>query len=655
LSMNTSPLGRRYLKLENMEGYPTGRRMKELYYDRLAALDSIAPHLVTGFTAARVGRQGLLKTDLIGDPRRAEHPFIVYGHHADGTEHTFHAKAVIDATGVYDTPNYLGQGGLPALGELSHREHISYHLRELTDEIATARRFLVVGHGHSACTAILQLDSFSRQHPDVSITWVTSKPDAFPLPVQADDPLPERARVVAEANRCASGENPAIAVMTGYWVSRIDDGTGDSRLRVTLETAEGQQERVDCDYIFAMVGYQPDRSLYQELQVHECWATAAPMKLAAHLLASDASSDCLADTGGSDDLYKNPEPNFFIIGAKSWGRSTNFLLQKGQDEIRAVFRLLTGHPNLDHYGPLARPVVTVADAEAPPADIDLASLDNLWFQVSGTICNLSCRHCFISCSPENDTLKMMSLDDIRPYLEEARTLGVKEFYFTGGEPFINPDMFDILRETLLIGPATVLTNATVITERRARRLAELADNSRYSLEIRVSLDGFDEATNDRFRGEGSFRKAVKGIERLVAAGLLPIVTAVQTWDDAQHYHVVEQFKVMLQQRGYAHPRLKIMPALDMGAYKRNRLGPPVTQLVTTEMMQGYEKSQLLCNNTRMVSNEGVHVCPILVDYPAARMGTTLSDSLRPFTMTHPACYTCYLSGAICSNFSGVTQ
>src|SRR5438477_4692391 len=99
---------------------------------------------------------------------------------------------------------------------------------------------------------------------------------------------------------------------------------------------------------------------------------------------------------------------------------------------------------------------------APP--VPLAHLDDLWFQVGGTVCNLACRHCFISCSPHNRSFGFLTLEDIRRRLEESVALGVKEYYFTGGEPFLNRDLMPILELTLRYGPATVLTTGTVLKE-----------------------------------------------------------------------------------------------------------------------------------------------------------------------------------------------
>src|SRR5947208_6886684 len=96
--------------------------------------------------------------------------------------------------------------------------------------------------------------------------------------------------------------------------------------------------------------------------------------------------------------------------------------------------------------------------DTPAPVVPLAHLDDLWFQVTGTVCNLACRHCFISCSPHNHSFGFLDLDTVQRFLDESAWLGVKEYYFTGGEPFLHPAMVPILERTLRYGPATVLTN-----------------------------------------------------------------------------------------------------------------------------------------------------------------------------------------------------
>lgn len=284
--------------------------------------------------------------------------------------------------------------------------------------------------------------------------------------------------------------------------------------------------------------------------------------------------------------------------------------------------------------------------------VPLHNLDILWFQVGGTICNLWCTHCFISCSPKNHKFGFIDRETVRRYLQESRKLGVKEYYYTGGEPFMNQDMPGILEDTLRIGPASVLTNGILIQKRTARRLKEIVDESIYSLEIRVSIDGFDAASNDRIRGQGSFDKAMKGVKNLVEFGFLPIITAAQTWPDSDTESVFQKFRTMLFNMGYARPRIKLIPPLRIGREKVRSRGYDRYEYVTKEMMADFDDHLLQCTSGRMVTDKGVYVCPILIDYPEARVADSLEESFKPYPLRHQACYTCYLSGAICHNFAG---
>lgn len=315
----------------------------------------------------------------------------------------------------------------------------------------------------------------------------------------------------------------------------------------------------------------------------------------------------------------------------------------------------------DREGKLVeRPGDSRATGGEPPAGDDsvpwlpMEHLDHLWFQVAGTLCNFTCHHCFIRCSPKNDSFGFLSLEVVRSYLEESVGLGVKEYYFTGGEPFLNPEMVPILLETLRFGPATVLTNASVLKEPWLRQLAERERETGFSLEFRVSLDGFTPETNDPIRGEGTFDRTVRGIERLVAHGFLPIITAARTWKWEEEQRVVGAFVEMLRAIGYQRPRLKILPTLHLGAEEQRSRGYLPHERVTAEMLVDYDVSQLLCSHSRIVTDRGVHVCPILIEAPESRLAEkSLSEAMVPFALEQGACSTCHQYGAICSNSSVV--
>ncbi|MGI9627489.1 MAG: radical SAM protein [Longimicrobiales bacterium] len=290
------------------------------------------------------------------------------------------------------------------------------------------------------------------------------------------------------------------------------------------------------------------------------------------------------------------------------------------------------------------------DLEVQAPEVPLTALDQLWFQVSGTVCNLRCKHCFISCAPDNHGHWFMSRDQVQAALNESELLGVKEYYFTGGEPFMNRDIEGILADTLSIGPATVLTNATLLPPRRVEALAALAADSPYTLEIRVSLDGVSAQMNDAIRGPGAFDRAMEGVRLLVEAGFLPIVTTMQSWPDEASDGILARFRSVLAEVGYGRPRLKILPPLLLGEEAVRSRGYEQTEHVTHEMLHGFDLDQLLCTRGRLVTADGVYACPILLDFPSARLSDSLAEAVSlPVPLGESACFTCYNSGAICAN------
>jgi len=285
--------------------------------------------------------------------------------------------------------------------------------------------------------------------------------------------------------------------------------------------------------------------------------------------------------------------------------------------------------------------------ESDYPEVGLTSLDTVWFQVGGTLCNLACTHCLVSASPTNRTHEMMTLAQIRPYLDEAAGLGVREYYFTGGEPFLNPEMERILEATLRVGPATVLTNGVMLHPERCAELKRLADGSPYSLDLRVSLDGYDAPTNDAIRGKHSFRRVLRGVRNLVEAGLIPVITVTEIYDGAASAAGRLRFFDLLAEQGIDRPRLKIMPVFKIGAEVERSGDYASWQRLSGSNGCPEDWQHLQCSSGRMVTDLGVWVCPILVNEPRGRMGARLRDTLVPFSLEYQACWTCHVLGATC--------
>jgi len=288
----------------------------------------------------------------------------------------------------------------------------------------------------------------------------------------------------------------------------------------------------------------------------------------------------------------------------------------------------------------------MGDSAAFPS-VPSRSLDTLWFQVAGTVCNLQCTHCFLSCAPSNHSHGMLSLEDVRRRIEEAGPLGVKEYYFTGGEPFLNPEMLAILEETLRHGPATVLTNGLLLPPERCARLKALADASPYSLDIRVSIDGYTPETNDPIRGEGTYERILGGIRNLARAGINPVVTVTEACEDAANAEGRARLLDWMRSIGLSRPRLKILSLFRIGAETSRLRGYQPWETLRGRTLDDDELDALQCSSCRMVTSRGVYVCPILIDEPAAKMGESLTETLRPFPLRYQACYTCHAYGVTC--------
>ncbi|HEV8585655.1 MAG TPA: radical SAM protein [Methylomirabilota bacterium] len=269
------------------------------------------------------------------------------------------------------------------------------------------------------------------------------------------------------------------------------------------------------------------------------------------------------------------------------------------------------------------------------------ALSSLWLLVTGTLCNLRCAHCLNASGPDDPWLPTLDAAVARRALAEAEALGVREVYFTGGEPFLHREILPLVEASLGVAATTVLTNGTVMTDALADALAGLARGARYSLEIRVSLDAPDPETNDRVRGRGTWERAVRTLRALDARGLLPIVTATEIAGGPDTY---ARFRALLTGLGITRPRVKILPVFPVG--RALAAGP---RLHATDL-DGFDRATLQCAETRVVAADGVYACPILAGLPGARLSDGgLAAALRPAALYHPACVTCHRTGATCRN------
>lgn len=290
-------------------------------------------------------------------------------------------------------------------------------------------------------------------------------------------------------------------------------------------------------------------------------------------------------------------------------------------------------------------IVTPERADGPAPTLPLLYLDTLWLQVTGTVCNIACRHCFISCGPKNDTHPYMSVQQVQQALDDARESGVREYYFTGGEPFLHPEIFELIDRTLAQGPLSILTNGMLIDGECAAALRQRFDRSRYSFDLRVSLDGTTAQENDPIRGRGTFDQIIAGIRHLADVGLNPVltVTEVNTATDASR----DAFRKLLRDLGLAKPRTKFLAPFRIGREERRGRGYQRHERLLEGDLEPGDADVLQCSSCRMVTARGVWPCPILINVDDARMADRLTNALGPIELSHPACYTCHVEGVSC--------
>lgn len=357
--MNVTQLGLRTLAAAGhpalpLENSPTGAELVENYLKPLSESPLLAApgRLRLHTRVVAVGRPGLLKGDLIGQAARAERRFRLLLEDSAG-EHLEFADIVLDCTGTYLCPNPIGDGGIAAPGERWLGGRLIRHQPDVIGRDRkrfARRRTLLVGDGLSAATAATAFAQLCIEEPGTEVCWSARTTKSPPYQLIEGDPLPLRAQLLTAANRVAEKQRQGVSFFPGSVVDAL--AAEGHQLRVRLRPIDGPigagQEAL-FDEVIGLTGYGPDRAIYEQLQIHECYASFGPMKLAATLVG--ASGDCLAQPTPGPETLKNPEPAFFILGAKSYARSSAFLLQIGHAQIRAAYSLIHKNEGLDLYAP----------------------------------------------------------------------------------------------------------------------------------------------------------------------------------------------------------------------------------------------------------------------------------------------------------------
>ena len=282
--------------------------------------------------------------------------------------------------------------------------------------------------------------------------------------------------------------------------------------------------------------------------------------------------------------------------------------------------------------------------------IDAEQLKELWFH-TGTVCNLQCPFCLEGSGPNVHRIEMLTLADAQPFIEEAVQLGVKQFSFTGGEPFVIPEFPDILELALTHRPCLVLTNGTEPLFENMPRVRESL-NAPHPLRFRVSIDHADERRHDGGRGEGNFRRAIDTMRILEKEGF-ELSVARHRANNEDVAKVDNDFREMFADHGL-NENMGIVSFPEF--FRPNTPGrtPVITEDCMTEHHTKTSRSEFMCAYSRMVVKKngrcGVYACTLVDDDPDYDLGDTLTDSMRARVMLrHHRCFSCFACGASCSD------
>ncbi len=343
------------------EALPTGADLLERYLRPLAQVPAIASALRLDARVVAISRLG---TDKVKTAARGDVPFVVRTRGSDGVERELLARAVLDASGTWATPNPLGASGLPALGEASLADRIHYGIPDVLGrdrQRYAGRTTLVVGAGHSAANTILALVELAEDAPGTRVIWTTRGSNLARVFGGGDaDGLPERGKLGARLRSLVSSGD--LKLVSELRITEVAEDRG--RLAVRGHGPGGPLALDGIDRIVAATGQRPALDIARELRVEVDPALESVRALAPLIDPNEHSCGTVRPHGEAE--LRQPEPGFYVVGGKSYGRAPTFLLATGYEQVRSVVAYLAGDHAAAERVELDLPETGVCSTSASP-------------------------------------------------------------------------------------------------------------------------------------------------------------------------------------------------------------------------------------------------------------------------------------------------
>jgi thioredoxin reductase len=298
----------------------TGRDFREAYLVPLGESELLLESLNLEHNVLHIGRVNNIKKS---EPDDSPRPFRLLVRDMKGQERIDIADIVLDCSGTYGTPKWLGDGNIPAVGESAARPQIACGLEDILGErkgFYAGRTIALIGNGYSAASTMCGLAALAEEHPATWVFWLSRGPRGQPLPRFPNDPFRERDRLAAKANSLATRCEGNLEFQTQTVLDEVTCHGAEKGFRIAGRS-NCKPVSWEVERVIGNVGYRPDRRISAGLRVDE------PM--------------------GS---IETREPGYFILGAKSWGHESGFLLRDGFEQIKQAFATIAGNSRLDLYG-----------------------------------------------------------------------------------------------------------------------------------------------------------------------------------------------------------------------------------------------------------------------------------------------------------------
>ncbi|HEY0679663.1 MAG TPA: NAD(P)-binding domain-containing protein [Chitinophagaceae bacterium] len=341
------------------DGLPTGKELYESYFRPLAALEVINPNIHTNSRVMAIGRKNMDKMKSWG---REEWPFVMQVHHKDEGVKFYEVRAVIDASGTWNSPNPIGSGGVFAVGELENKDHIVYGIPDVTGKFKHRyqnKSIAVVGGGHSAINTIIELDKLKDEFPETTIHWILRKKNIMDVyGGQEKDALEARGALGIKIEQLVNDDR--VNVYTPFQVQEIRKYN--NQLMLIGYQNDELQALPGIDEIISNTGSRPDFSFLREvrLRIDSSLESSAAI---AELIDPNIHSCGTVRPHGEKELRHDDE-GFYIVGSKSYGRAPTFLMATGYEQVRSVVAAIDGDMEAARKVELELPETGVCSTDA---------------------------------------------------------------------------------------------------------------------------------------------------------------------------------------------------------------------------------------------------------------------------------------------------